>query len=596
MMIQIRSLVASALLTALSFAGSAALAADYYVDAKNGSDAADGKSPAAAWKTLSRVGDADEIAPGDVVRFRAGCVWRETLRPRSGEEGNPVTYTSYGDGPKPSFWRSVSLAKESDWTKIEENIWTTRDRDVKSVAASEPLDPRRWSLYQESGAKVAYSADKEKGAFSFKVETAGTASNHVQWIYAPFAIENAQSLRLSFDARASEPTTFPISLMATTAPYSSYGSASAFGELTTEFRGYEVYLEPTVSSQKARLTVYFGNLPAGMEIEVKNLRFEAVNVDELHLAPDVGNIILDGTAAAFKRWNRGELKAQDDYFYNRVDGKIWYYSEQNPAANHTSVEAAVMTHVVNLSGVHDAIFDGLDIRNGAAHGFGGSGNKRCVIRNCDICWIGGGDQYREGGEGRRTRFGNGIEFWSDAEDHLVENCRIWEVYDAAITNQGAGTNVERNIVYRNNKIWNCEYSFEYWNRDETSVTDNILFTNNECLNAGYGWGHVQRPDKNGRCLMFYSNSAQTTNFKVVNNVFANATESLVRSDIKWTPEQPFIDNNVYWQDDASLPYARWLRENYSADQFDEYRKAGDVEANGVIKKIDVSKLIPTDVK
>jgi len=60
---------------------------------------------------------------------------------------------------------------------------------------------------------------------------------------------------------------------------------------------------------------------------------------------------------------------------------------------------------------------------------------------------------------------NGIEFWSNARDCLVEGCRLWEIYDAALTNQGNGTNQQVNITYRDNVIWNSEYSFEYWNRD-----------------------------------------------------------------------------------------------------------------------------------
>ena len=221
-----------------------------------------------------------------------------------------------------------------------------------------------------------------------------------------------------------------------------------------------------------------------------------------------------------------------------------------------------MRHVINHSNVHDVVFDGLDIRYGAAHGFGGTNSRNMIIRNCDVCWIGGGDQYGEGGTGRRVRFGNGIEFWSAAENNVVENCRLWEIYDAALTNQGSGENVERDIVYRNNLIWNCEYSFEYWNRDEKSKTENVSFVDNVCLQAGYGWGHVQRPDKNGRCLMFYSNTAQTKNFVVKGNVFANATESLVRSDIEWKPEQPQLLENVYWQDNKDLPFFMWLKEKY----------------------------------
>ena len=93
----------------------------------------------------------------------------------------------------------------------------------------------------------------------------------------------------------------------------------------------------------------------------------------------------------------------------------------------------------------------------------------------------------------RLRFGNAIEFWGAAHDNLVEGCRIWEVYDAALTNQGRGPDSKQiNLTYRNNLIRNAEYSFEYCNNPETAVTKNIHFVNNTCVNAGFGWSHGQR--------------------------------------------------------------------------------------------------------
>ncbi len=77
-------------------------------------------------------------------------------------------------------------------------------------------------------------------------------------------------------------------------------------------------------------------------------------------------------------------------------------------------------------------------------------------------------------------------------------------------------------------IWTSEYSFKYWNRGRGSVTRNIVFEHTTCVDAGCGWGHEQRPDPNGRHLMFYDNSAATTNFVIAGNIFFNATDSLLR--------------------------------------------------------------------
>ncbi|MBQ9812613.1 MAG: hypothetical protein IJM54_04785 [Thermoguttaceae bacterium] len=576
---------------------SLAAATDYYVDASKGDDSAKGTSPASAWKTLDRVSSAKELVAGDVVKFKCGEFWRGGLDPRSGEPGKPITYTSYGKGAKPSFWRSIALDKESCWLPEGDNLWATRPTSVRKIGdAGKFMSGGRWFLHQESGANVAESIEKsESGAEThvFACECCGTASNHIQWCYSSFPVEKGKCYRLSMDVKATKPVSFGARLMKSDSPWSGYGDV-VMGkfEPTTEFSRQSIVFKTTTDADDARITIYFGGLPNDVTITIANLEAEEVEVEAFDFGTDVGNIILDGSKAAFKRWTLEDLKAQDDFCYEKKEGRVWFYSKENPAKVYKTLEAATMRHVINHSNVHDVVFDGLDIRYGAAHGFGGTNSRNMIIRNCDVCWIGGGDQYGEGGTGRRVRFGNGIEFWSAAENNVVENCRLWEIYDAALTNQGSGENVERDIVYRNNLIWNCEYSFEYWNRDENSKTENVSFVDNVCLQAGYGWGHVQRPDKNGRCLMFYSNTAQTKNFVVKGNVFANATESLVRSDIEWKPEQPQLLENVYWQDNKDLPFFMWLKEKYFEKDFDAWRDLTGQEKGANVEKVDVKKLIP----
>lgn len=592
----VRIFVGATVAVASSLFAANAFAETYYVSSSRGNDANSGLSPNAAWKSLERVSSADELKPGDVVRFRCGDRWRGGLKPTSGAEGKPITYASYGSGAKPSFLRSVALNDEKDWIPVGENLWATRPATVETVGDGGEFLRGGWGLHAENGAKARLSVVERDGAQTLKivVDESGTAGNHIQLTNQSFPIEAGKSYRATFDAKSSQPLAgVTVSLMKSGAPWSGYGIVveNKFAP-TLEFSRQEIIFKTTQTADDGRVTFYLGTVAKGTELEIANLRVEKVVVDALELAPDVGNIILDGKKAAFKRWTLADLKSDDDYCYERKEGRVWYYSKTHPATRFKEIEAATMIHVINLSGVEHAVFDGLDLRYGAAHGFGGSGNAHIVIRNCDISWIGGGDQYLGGGDGRRVRFGNGIEFWSSAADHLVENCRIWEVYDAAITNQGSGVNEERNIVYRDNLIWNCEYSFEYWNRGPESITDNIEFVGNVCLNAGYGWGHEQRPDKNGRCVMFYANSAQTTNFVLRDNVFANATESLVRSDIVWTPEQPRFDGNVYWQDDPEKPLALWLKETFSFNDFEAFQKKTGQEANGRVERVDAKKLVP----
>lgn len=298
------------------------------------------------------------------------------------------------------------------------------------------------------------------------------------------------------------------------------------------------------------------------------------------LSVDVGNIIFDhGAAVGVKKWSRTELREPGDYFYEPDAKRVLLRSDGNPADRYHSIELALRKHIIDQSGKRYVTYEDLDLRYGAAHGIGGSGVRHIVVRRCDLSYIGGGHQHTTA-DGRPVRYGNGIEFWSSASDCLVEDCRLWEIYDAALTNQGSGTNVQENITYRRNVIWNCEYSFEYWNRDESSRTHNILFEHNTCVDAGYGWGHGQRPDRNGRHVMFYDNSAATSDFVVRYNIFCNATDSCLRLHGRdWTAALT-LDVNCWYQRDGAL--LLWGRTSVGADQFFDYQRARGFSTNALV--------------
>jgi hypothetical protein len=200
------------------------------------------------------------------------------------------------------------------------------------------------------------------------------------------------------------------------------------------------------------------------------------------------------------------------------------------------VELALRQHIIDESGRSGVTYENLALRYGAAHGIGGGDTRNITVRGCDISWIGGGHQFTRL-DGKPVRFGNGIEFWASAHDCLVERCRIWEVYDAALTNQNQGSVCEEaNITYRDNVIWNSEYSFEFWNRPAASRSSNIVFEHNTCYGAGFGWGHAQRPDPAGRHLCFYANDAQTRGVVIRDNVFSEST-NFGFDALWWTPRE-----------------------------------------------------------
>jgi hypothetical protein len=319
-----------------------------------------------------------------------------------------------------------------------------------------------------------------------------------------------------------------------------------------------------------------GMLPAGTFFEFQPLSLSEAEPSVTDPPTvDVGNIIFDsGRKCGWKKWSLDQLERPYDYYYDGSTLQVYLYSSDNPAKLHDSIELALRRHVIDQSGAHHVVYEGLEVKYGAAHGFGGGNTHHLVIRDCDLSYIGGGHQLtRE--DGRPVRFGNAIEFWGAANDNLVEGCRIWEVYDAALTNQGSDPSSRQvNITYRNNFIRNCEYSFEYWNRPEAALTENIRFVNNTCVHAGVTWAHAQRPDPNGSHLMFYSNTARTSGIEIKYNIFYDHTDWGSRYSSGWAT-LPDIDYNLWFSERGVMVY--WFREKI--DGFDEYRRTTGLDVH-----------------
>ena len=99
-----------------------------------------------------------------------------------------------------------------------------------------------------------------------------------------------------------------------------------------------------------------------------------------------------------------------------------------------------------------------------------------------------------------------MEIWGGCDGFVVTNCLISQVYDAGITHQyevrakaGATRYDQKNILYADNVIERCNYSFEWFlkaPRENRSRMENVLVRDNICLDAGFGFCE-ERPDKGG---------------------------------------------------------------------------------------------------
>ncbi len=292
---------------------------------------------------------------------------------------------------------------------------------------------------------------------------------------------------------------------------------------------------------------------------------------------DVGNLILNGEKiCGVKVASRGELNAQGKFWFNGSTRTVSMYSGSNPASHYSDIECAVTAYIINEAGKSWVIYDNLALKYGGSHGIGGSAISHIIVKDLDISWIGGGAQDASG-----IRFGNGIEFIGAASDILVEGCRIWECYDAGLTNQNLSATLQSNIHYRNNTVWNCEYSFEYWSNQSGATTRDIYFENNTCAYAGGGWGYAQRPLKTGRHLHFDDNRATTSNFHIRNNVFYQARDNNIYLSPTWNNLSALDMDYNCWHNSLTGNMAVWQGTYYPMTQFASWQSRSGKDAHGI---------------
>ncbi|MBR5710553.1 MAG: right-handed parallel beta-helix repeat-containing protein [Thermoguttaceae bacterium] len=582
-------------------------AAEYYVDALNGSDAAAGTSPQTAWKSLDKVNQT-ALQPGDTVLFCRGQVWRGTLRIQSGKEGNPIVFSSYGTGLKPRILGSVDLTSPDCWLPAGENLWKTKADSYEFTNRETPFSQvyANWKFYCEGqGSADLKSSTDPSGQITWRLtcNKTGTSNNQIQFSISPFEIVAGQGFYLKFRARASKPfkTDLP-KLMQHKKPWANYGSVVNVDEedsvtFTSEWKEYTLIYLPEQTAQDGRTTFFMGDtIPEGCVLEFVPLESNAVDVTTLGLSSDVGNVIAiekggKEKIALFKRWSLDELKQQGDYFSSPFSTQpgartLYVYSEKNPAEAYTFFEAAIRQHTADMGGQGWFIVDGLAFGYTGAHGIKGPDAHDSIIRNCDFFWIGGSHLYTR--HEKPTRYGNGIEFWCGAQNNLVENNRFWQIYDTAMTNQGPDNCRIENMIWRGNVTWLCEQSYEISLSGKQTVVDGLVFENNVCYDSGFGWSHVQRPDKRGTPMLGYGLDVKRFSIKFYNNKFSRTVNSMLWlttnrvEDPNWD-----IDYNVYWQDGENpqeQKLFRWKSAPNSVN-FKDYQQRTGCDAHSRWEKI-----------
>ena len=242
------------------------------------------------------------------------------------------------------------------------------------------------------------------------------------------------------------------------------------------------------------------------------------------------------------------------YIYFRCD-------EGNPGELFESIE---MNQKTNLIGAKSNVtIDNLCLKYFGSHGIGTGTVSNLTITNCEIGWGGGSIQhYNNNGRGTVTRFGNGIEIYGGLVNYRIDNCYVYQIYDAGITHQisktSHGNYYMKNVVYSNNVLCDSTYNIEYFmsvdesNTNSERFMENVLFENNLIRRAGYGWGQ-QRPDDAPAGIKGWSHHNNAVNTIVRNNIIdrcynhTGGQSHLIQMGTTYNAAGPYLEGNTFVQ-------------------------------------------------
>lgn len=278
---------------------------------------------------------------------------------------------------------------------------------------------------------------------------------------------------------------------------------------------------------------------------------------------DVGMIVFNHGEAYGNKKLKNAFECDEDYeFYHDKDGGMVYLycSKGKPSDVFYDIELLYDRHIINIPNNSENVYiENLCLKYTGAHGISvGMPVKSITIKNCEIGWIGGSIHRTTG----NVRYGNGIQFYGQTTDALVDHCWVYQCYDAALTHQYGGAsngNPEMNatnISYTNNLVEFSTYSLEYfwgWKEDGKCVENpnvymkDILVENNVMRFAGYGMG-LTRPDPGNTAHITTWNTSYNTskNFVIKNNIFDTSSVNLINART-FSSVNPIYSGNKFIQ-------------------------------------------------
>ncbi|MDD5602942.1 MAG: hypothetical protein PHG48_02510 [Eubacteriales bacterium] len=247
-----------------------------------------------------------------------------------------------------------------------------------------------------------------------------------------------------------------------------------------------------------------------------------------------------------------DLDEDLEFYHDIASGKLYIYSEDgNPAERYSSIEIAHKPHTIRNGG-NDVTIDNLCIKYTGSHGISSGTCKGLTVTNCEFGWIGGSIQSEAN---PYFRFGNAVEIYGGCDGYTVENCYIYQVYDAGVTHQRTTPHdsTMKNVRYIGNLFEHCIYSIEYFlghpaDSSPVLLMSDIIFRGNICRFAGYGWGD-QRPNKTEAAhIKSWNSQNPAERFIIENNIFDRSKYMMLHIAASKAESLPVMKGNTYIQD------------------------------------------------
>ena len=234
-----------------------------------------------------------------------------------------------------------------------------------------------------------------------------------------------------------------------------------------------------------------------------------------------------------------------------------YCDKGNPAEVYKNIEFAHAPHTIAVQTNRDVTIDNVCLRYTGGHGVSCSSMDNLTVTNCEVGFI-GGCRHGYTGDGKPIRYGNGIEIYGGCNNYRIDNCWIYECYDAGVTHQFFGRELEmsmimKNVYYTNNIIEKCVYNIEYFNCEADKegydrYSENVYIKNNILTHAGYGFG-AQRPDTtvDSHLKSWEFANTQKGDFIIEDNLFMYSKYMMIHTVGERDEDAPTYRNNVFFQ-------------------------------------------------